>query len=132
MVEGNENQTNEPESTNAASRRRGGLFGARRSGRGRAQVVPRGADSLGEQSDASASVDTESDAAAGAESAESLADASETRATADGVTVDEAAQPEGRAGRGRPGRGRRDRAARRASPLPSPSRRSLRCSPRRR
>ena len=120
MVEGNENQTNEPESTNAASRRRGGLFGARRSGRGRAQVVPRGAESLGEQSDASASVDTESDAAAGAESVESLVEASETRATADDVTVDEAAQPEGDQAEGaETGQPAEEPASEPVSPIPS-------------
>lgn len=36
MVEGNENKTNEPDSGNSTPRRRGGLFGARRGGRGRA------------------------------------------------------------------------------------------------
>ena len=35
MVEGNENNTNEPESGNSTPKRRGGLFGARRGGRGR-------------------------------------------------------------------------------------------------
>ncbi len=35
MVEGNENNTNEPESGSSTPKRRGGLFGARRGGRGR-------------------------------------------------------------------------------------------------
>lgn len=35
MVEGNENHTNEPDSGNGTQKRRGGLFGARRAGRGR-------------------------------------------------------------------------------------------------
>ena len=36
MVEGNENNTDAPESGNSTPKRRGGLFGARRGGRGRA------------------------------------------------------------------------------------------------
>ena len=35
MVEGNENNTNEPDSGSSTQKRRGGLFGARRGGRGR-------------------------------------------------------------------------------------------------
>ena len=35
MVEGNENHTNEPDSGSSTQKRRGGLFGARRGGRGR-------------------------------------------------------------------------------------------------
>ena len=44
MVEGNENQTNEPESGSGAPKRRGGLFGARRGGRGKAIEQRRSTD----------------------------------------------------------------------------------------
>lgn len=40
MVEGNENHTNEPDSGTGTPRRRGGLFGARRGGRGRTPERP--------------------------------------------------------------------------------------------
>ncbi|HZW41638.1 MAG TPA: Rne/Rng family ribonuclease [Agromyces sp.] len=52
MVEGNENQTNEPESGSGTPKRRGGLFGARRGGRGKAAEERRSTDRAAPESPA--------------------------------------------------------------------------------
>lgn len=99
MVEGNETNTNEPDSGNGTPRRRGGLFGARRGGRGRASEgaavngerpvdesadVPAGTPVEGATDDASRAPDEQeavaASAGAGARVVESDATVAETAA----------------------------------------------------
>ena len=95
MVEGNDNHTNEPDSGTGTPRRRGGLFGGRRSGRGR---TPERAElndrpSGDEPTPASAPVDASRDAAPVVEASDAPDDLQADAATA-ATATDAAAPPE--------------------------------------
>ena len=95
MVEGNDNHTNEPDSGSGTPKRRGGLFGARRTGRVR--ITERSSLSGGSPVDEAVPAAPESDAA-DARPAEEVAVAASVEGEADqGAEAPEAAAPTGEA-----------------------------------
>ncbi len=99
MVEGNENHTNEPDSGSSTQKRRGGLFGARRGGRGRGgqersaltgDAPVDAADVTGAESGRSVEVDPTT-AEPTAEATADVADATATGVTEQGATEASAA-----------------------------------------